>query len=59
MADGLLATTSAPLPEGGPPPKLLDRVRTAAPEALQPPDRGSLASYDWSMIVNGPVCFLT
>jgi hypothetical protein len=46
MADGLLATTSAPLPEGGPPPKLLDRVRTAAPEALQPPDRGSLVSYD-------------
>ena len=29
MADGLLAMTSASLPEGGPPPKLLDRVRTA------------------------------
>jgi len=29
MADGLLAMTSAPFPEGGPPPKLLDRVRTA------------------------------
>ena len=29
MADGVLAMTSAHLPEGGPPPKLLDRVRTA------------------------------
>jgi hypothetical protein len=29
MAEGLLAMTSAHLPEGGPPPKLLDRVRTA------------------------------
>ena len=29
MADGLLATTTALLPEGGPSPKLLDRVRTA------------------------------
>lgn len=29
MADGLLAMTDAHLPEGGPPPKLLDRVRTA------------------------------
>jgi integron integrase len=29
MADGLLAMTGAHLPEGGPPPKLLDRVRTA------------------------------
>jgi integron integrase len=28
MADGVLAMTSAHLPEGGPPPKLLDRVRT-------------------------------
>ena len=29
MADGLPAMTRAQLPEGGPPPKLLDRVRTA------------------------------